>query len=969
MEINNYILLKKEKIDELNGDAYLLEHEKTKARVLLVVNDDNNKVFNIGFRTPPADDTGVAHITEHSVLCGSRKFPVKDPFVELAKGSLNTFLNAMTYPDKTVYPVASVNDKDFHNLMDVYLDAVFYPNTYENAKILKQEGWHYELDSLDGELSYNGVVFNEMKGAYSSDEQMLMQAIQSSLFPDTTYGCDSGGDPMHIPELTQEAFLDFHRKYYHPSNSFIYLYGNLDYEKELAFIDREYLSNFNYQEVDSEIKKQKAFDEPKEVYIKYPLSEADDLENNTYLSYNVVLGDGLNRMKDLAFSMLDYALVDVPGAPIRTALVDAGISDDVFSSYDGGTLQPTYSIVAKGCKAEDKERFVAIIEDVLGNLIENGMDEKVLLGSLNHFEFKSKEGNYGRYPKGLMVGLGAFNSWLYDKNEPFMYLKFNKEYSQLKELIGTDYYVNLLKECVLENSHKSIVVSEPQKGLNQENDEKVRNKLSQLKASLSEEELQKIIDDTKELKLYQSTPSSKEDLEKLPMLTIDDIGKEAIKLKNVVTDILDVPVISQNIFTNGIAYIGYHFDLKHVDLSLLQYVSLLVALYKEVDTKNYTYNGLANEIDMKTGGIGFHISGVGLKEEAGAYQIQLTVNTKVLYENIPDALSLMKEILYTSKVTDRKRMKEVFAEMVSQMKVGIQEAGHLSMSARACSYSSKAAYLKELTEGIAFYEFVNEIYKNFDERYEEVCEKLQAAIHAFSKSANLMISYTGDKDITGELETSVREMKEYMNSDVYDIVEQRFEPKILNEGFQTASKVQYVATAGNFVKHGYEYTGALSVLQVIFAYDYLWVNVRVKGGAYGCMCNFNRLGDSYFVSYRDPNLEKTYDVYKNAAAYVENFEATDRDMLKYIIGAIAKLDTPMTPSAEGTYNYICYLSGITDEELQKNRDEVLSADVNTIRGLAPIIKSVTDSGIICAMGNETTIANGKEMFTTVRSLS
>ncbi|MGN0438400.1 MAG: insulinase family protein [Lachnospiraceae bacterium] len=968
MDITNYILLKKEMIEELNGEAYLLEHEKTKARVLLVMNDDSNKVFQIGFRTPPADDTGVAHITEHSVLCGSRKFPVKDPFVELAKGSLNTFLNAMTYPDKTVYPVASVNHKDFHNLMDVYLDAVFYPNTYENDKILKQEGWHYELDSLDGELTYNGVVFNEMKGAYSSDEQMLLQAIQKSLFPDTTYGCDSGGDPVHIPELTQEAFLEFHRKYYHPSNSFIYLYGDLDFEKELAFIDQEYLSHFDYLEVDSEIKKQEAFEEAKEVHIKYPLSEAEELDHNTYLSYNVVLGDGLDRMKDLAFCMLDYSLIDVPGAPIRKALVDAGISDDVFSSYDGGTLQPTYSIVAKGCNLEDKDKFVSIIENVLSDLIHNGIDEKVLLGSLNHFEFKSKEGNYGRYPKGLMVGLGAFNSWLYDKNEPFMYMKFNKEYEQLKSLIGTEYYVNLLKNCILDNQHKTVVVSEPQKGLNQENEEKVRAKLTKLKASLSKEELQKIIDDTKELKIYQSTPSSKEDLEKLPMLALEDIEKKARKLKNEISEIAGVPFVKQNIFTNGIAYITYRFDLSHIDISLLPYVSLLVALYKEVDTKNYSYNALANEIDMKTGGIGFHIATVGLEEEKGSYKIDLCVNTKTLYDNVSEALSLMKEILYTSKITDRKRMKETIAELVSQMKVGIQESGHTAMSARALSYLSKSAYLKELTEGISFYEFVNDIYKNFDNRYEEVCMKLQDAIHAFSKLDNLVISYTGDKDISRDLIQSVAEMKEYMNRDVYDVVEQDINPAILNEGFQTAGKVQYVATAGNFLEHGYKYTGALSVLQVIFSYDYLWINVRVKGGAYGCMCSFLRTGNSYFVSYRDPNLEKTYDVYKNAVKYVEDFEASERDMLKYIIGAIAKIDAPMTPSAEGAYNYLCYISGITDEDIQKNRDEILSADVETIRGLAPMIQSVIDSNIICALGNETIIAQKKDLFMTTRTL-
>lgn len=969
MDINNYILLKQENIEELNGSAYLLEHEKTKARVLLVLNDDNNKVFNIGFRTPPCDDTGVAHITEHSVLCGSRKYPVKDPFVELAKGSLNTFLNAMTYPDKTVYPVASVNDKDFHNLMDVYLDAVFYPNTYKNDKILKQEGWHYELESPEGELTYNGVVYNEMKGAYSSAEQQLMQIIQNSLFPDTTYGCDSGGDPMHIPELTKEAFLDFHRKYYHPSNSYIYLYGNLDYEAELKFIDEEYLSHFDYLSVDSKIKKQKPFDEVKVITARYPLSEAEEVEDNTYLSYNVVTGDGVDRIRDLAFSMLDYALIDVPGAPVRKALVDAGISDDVFSTYDGGTLQPTFSIVAKGCKTEDKERFVAIIEDVINDLIVNGIDEQILLGALNHFEFKYKEANFGRYPKGLMYGLHAFNSWLYDDNEPFMYLRYNKEFEFLKEKIGTEYYVNLLKEGVLFNTHKTIVIATPQRGLNKENDEGVAKKLAQYKASLTDAQIQEIIKETKELKEYQSTPSPEEDIEKIPMLELKDIGKEAYKLKNEKAIIEDVPVISHNIFTNGIAYIGYYFDLKQVDISLIPYVSLLVALYKEVDTKNYSYNALANEIDLKTGGIGVHMSALSVNREFGDYQIRFAITTRVLYEHVSDALSLMKEILYTSKVTDRKRMKEVLAEMVSQMKVGILESGHTAMSGRALSYLSKAAYLKEVYEGLSFYEFVSDLYKNFDEKYEEICKNLQEALHAFSKPQNMIISYTGDEDISKELSASIVEMKEYMNTDVYDVVEQNINLEIMNEGYKTSSKVQYVATAGNFVDAGYKYTGALNVLQVIFAYDYLWINVRVKGGAYGCMCNFGRSGDAYMTSYRDPNLQKTYEVYKRSADYVENFNASDRDMLKYIIGAIAKLDAPMTPSMEGNYSFLCYMSGITDEELQKVRDEILSADVDTIRNLAPIVKSIVDSGIVCAMGDENVIEYGKEMFTSVKTLA
>lgn len=968
MQIENYTLLKEEQIEEVNGTAYLLEHDKTKAHVLLVLNDDKNKVFNIGFRTPPSDDTGVPHITEHSVLCGSRKFPAKDPFVELAKGSLNTFLNAMTYPDKTVYPVASVNDKDFHNLMEVYLDAVFYPNTYSNDKILKQEGWHYHLEKEEDALSYNGVVYNEMKGAYSSAEQQLMQAIQKSLLPDTAYGCDSGGDPKAIPELTYEAFLDFHKKFYHPSNSYIYLYGNLDVEKELGFIDREYLQDFDYQEIDSEILIQKGFNKPKEVTINYALSDAEEEEENTYLSYNVVVGNSLNRTLNLAFMMLDYALLDVPAAPVKKALVDAGISNDVFSSYDDGILQPVYSIVAKGCRTGDKERFVRIIEDTLLEIIQKGFEKKVLEAALNHFEFKLKEANYGRFPKGLMYGLSAFNSWLYDEKEPFMYLKFNHEFEFLKKQIGTDYFTEILKEYLLENKHKTVVIGVPKRGLNKELEKSVAEKLKVYKEGLSKEEVASLVEQTRELKDYQSEPSAPQDLEKIPLLELSDIDKKAFHIKNKELMVEGIPMVQHDIFTNGIAYVGYCFMLNKIPVELLPYVSLLTALYKEVDTEYRSYGELANEIDLKTGGIGLQLNAIGVKKELGEYKISLGIKTKVLDENLDDALALMEEILFTSIITDKKRMKEVLAELVSQMKMSIADNGHTAMANRALSYFSKGAYLKEVLEGITFYEFANNLYKNFDDSYEDICTKLKAAIHAFAKPDNLLISYTGQNDIAEQLGRAVISLKKHMNEDTEDVAEQNLEPEIKNEGFQTASKVQYVATAGNFLEKGYAYTGVLNVLQVIFSYDYLWINVRVKGGAYGCMCSFNRIGDAFFTSYRDPNLERTYEIYKQAADYVKNFTACERDMLKYIIGAIAKLDAPMTPSAEGAYDFICYLSGITDEQLQKDRDEILSANVEKIRELAPLVSAVTQNNILCALGDEDVIQKQEYLFAGIKNL-
>ena len=968
MKVNNYTLLKEEYIEEMNGTAYLLSHDKTKAKVMLVKNDDNNKVFTIGFRTPPADDTGVPHIIEHSVLCGSRKFPVKDPFVELAKGSLNTFLNAMTYPDKTVYPIASVNDKDFHNLMDVYLDAVFYPNIYTNDKILKQEGWHYHLENAEDELTYNGVVYNEMKGVYSSADSQLVQAVQQALFPDTTYGCDSGGDPTEIPKLTYEGFLDFHKRYYHPSNSYIYLYGDVDMEKELAYIDEAYLKDFEYQEVESEIHLQESFEQAKEVTVFYPLSDAEEEKDNTYLSYNAVIGNSLDRTLNLAFSILDYAMIDVPGAPVKKALVDAGISSDVYSSYDDSMYQPFYSIVAKGCKTEDKVRFVSVLETAVSDIIENGLEEKVLRAAINHFEFKLREANYGRYPKGLMYGLRTFDSWLYDENEPFMYLKYIDTFEFLKAQVGTDYFTNILKEYVIENTHKAVVTAIPKKGLNKENDKRTAEELAEYKASLSKEEIEDLIAKTKELADYQSEPTSEEDLLTIPLLELSDISKEAYKLKNEEAEVAGVKLLKHDIFTNGIDYVTYHFDLTHVSMELMPYISLLTALYKEVDTDKWDYRSLSNEIDLKTGGVGTTVAVLGVKEEMGEYKASLDVKTKVLHENLTDALSLMEEIVFTSHITDKKRMKELIAEIYSQLKESIQESGHVAMATRASSYFSKAAYLKEVIEGITFYEFIAELNKNFESRYDETCKKLMALLHAFAKKDNLFISYTGKEDISKELEAAIGSMEKYLNDDSSDVTVQQFDLQAKNEGFKTSSKVQYAALAGNFAKKGLKFTGALHVLQIIFSYDYLWINVRVKGGAYGCMCSFAQTGESYFTSYRDPNLARTYDVYEHAVDYVKNFEVSDRDMIKYIIGTIAKLDAPLTPAADGRQSDLMYQTGNTQEELQRLREEVLSCDQEAIRALVPYLEAIFAEDYKSALGDEDVIERDKNLFREIKAL-
>lgn len=965
--LDGYTILEETELFELNATGYILKHNKTGARVVAISNDDENKVFTIGFKTPPSDDTGVPHIMEHSTLCGSKKYPAKDPFVELAKGSLNTFLNAMTYSDKTVYPIASCNIKDFENLMDVYLDAVFHPNIYERPEIMKQEGWHYDIDSLDGELKYNGVVYNEMKGVYSSPEQILYRNIQSSLLPDTTYSCDSGGNPDNIVDLTREDFIKFHQTYYHPSNSYIYLYGDMDMEKELNYIDKEYLSDYDYLEIDSSIALEPPFEKCKRVEMAYSISDTEPEENHTYLSYNAVVSTSLDRELYLAFQILDYALIDTPGAPLKTAMIDAGIGMDFVSSYDNGIRQPIYSLVSKGANPSDEKRFVEIIEATLRDIVAQGLDKRALEASMNFFEFKYKEANFGNYPKGLMYGLKLFDSWLYDDMKPFIHIKTNELFAILRKKMEDGYFEELLKTYILDNPHKSVLVFKPERGLNQRLEERTKEKLAEYKASLSVEQLQALIDDKKALVEYQMTPSTREELRSLPLLSLSDISKEARRLNNQEYEIGGVPVIGHDIFTNGISYLSLCFKLNDLEEGLYPYAALLTELFKYVDTDNYSYRDLSNEINIHTGGISFDMSGF-TNEKTNEFTPLFMVKFKTFYDKVDRGFALAEEILYHSHITDEKRLREIIAECKIGLKEELASAGHSTASLRAQTYFSHAARYKDMTDGVAYYEFLDDMDSHFDVNKTTLQEKLALTLAEILRKGSMIISYTGKQDVKETLTEPVIHFCQGLSTRTRHESGEKAPFQVLNEGFGIAGKVQYVATAGDFKKAGYEYSAALDVLRVIFSYDYLWLQIRVKGGAYGAMCNFSRTGVGSLVSYRDPNLMETYEVFKKAPEYVQQFEADERDMTKYIIGAIARLDAPLTPAAAGAFHFAAYLSGVTDEELQKDRDEVLAATPEVIRSLAPIVRAVSDSGIICVVGDERKLREHKQSFGVVRNV-
>lgn len=962
-----YTVVEKKELKEVNGYGYILSHNKTKARVAVIENDDTNKVFTIGFRTPPADDTGVPHITEHSVLCGSRKFPVKDPFVELCKGSLNTFLNAMTYSDKTVYPLASLNEKDFHNLMHVYMDAVFYPDMYEKKEIMMQEGWHYEIDEETGELTYNGVVFNEMKGVYSSPEQQLYRIIEKSLLPHTAYGFESGGDPEAIPNLTQEDFIAFHKRYYHPSNSYIYLYGDMNAAEELTFIDEEYLQNFDYAEIDSALTDEPAFEKPVEVREYYSIAENESEQDNTYLTYNTVVGTSADKKLCTAFSILEYALLLAPGAPLKKALIDAGLGKDILSSFDDGIKQPNFSIIAKNANAEDLERFIQVLEDTLASIVEQGMDKKSLLAAINYFEFKHKEGNFGRFPKGLMLGLNAFSTWLYDDAAALDLFSLNDVYDALKQDVETGYFEALIRQYILQNTHKSYCLLMPKKGLNNEIAEREKARLAAYKETLSAADIEEIRANMMHLKEYQSSGDAEEDLKKIPMLAIDDIEKHAKKINNRILEIEHVKVLSHDIFTNGITYLSLNFCMDDIDYDKFPVIALLTEIFKYVDTEHFSYSELSNEIDLYTGGIGFSTT-VTNKKEYGGYVTHFVVSAKMLDAQLDKAMKLVEEILFTSKLSDKKRLKEIIAETRAAMKDDLLANGHTTAAGRATAYISKIGVVKELTEGVDYYMYLSDLDDHFEERYEGLAADLQEVLGQLLRRDSLLVNFTSDKKPEDTLTESLMRFSCKLSTRLAFENVKEIPVVKKNEGFKTASQVQYVATAGNFCERGYGYTGALNVLQCIFSYDYLWINVRVKGGAYGCMCSFNRSGNAYFTSYRDPNLLETYEIYKKAPDYVRSFDADERDMTKYIIGAISKMDAPLTPSAEGNFSLICYLMGIEDVDLQRTRDEVLGATPEVIRGLAGYVEAAVDGGVICAIGDEARIEAAKDAFTEVKSV-
>lgn len=966
--LNAYEVLKEEDLQDIHSKGWLLKHKKTGARVMLIENSDENKVFNIAFRTPPKNSTGVAHILEHSVLCGSREFPLKDPFVELVKGSLNTFLNAMTYPDKTCYPVASCNDRDFQNLMHVYLDAVFYPNIYKKEEIFRQEGWNYHLEQKEGPLKYNGVVYNEMKGAFSSPDDVLEREIMNSLFPDTTYGCESGGDPVNIPDLSYEEFLDFHRQYYHPSNSFIYLYGNMDMEEKLEFIDSHYLSAFDSLAIDSQIRDQEAFAQVKDIQKNYPVSEDEGEEDNTYLSYNMVVGEAADINLSLAFEVLDYALLSAPGAPLKQALLDAKIGKDIYGSFEDGIKQTYFSIVAKGANLSQKEEFVKVIRDTLTKIAEEGIDKKAVTAGINYYEFRFREADFSSYPKGLMYGLDILSSWLYDDTKPFCEVQLLEGFEFLKKALEEGYFEDLIRKYLLDNTHGAILSLVPEKGLAAKRDKELEEKLESYRKSLSDEELTRMVENTKALEAYQESEEDPEALTCIPMLSREDIKKEITVLTNEEHYVDDSLFLYHDVCTNGIGYADLLFEIHDFDVNTVHYLGLLKSVLGAVDTENYSYGELFNEVNARTGGISYGIEVFDDAQDTDAFRAMFAVRGKALYPEMDFMFSMIREVLTTSKLTDTKRLYEIIARVKSRAQASLASAGHSTAVLRGASYASPMAAFQDEMAGIGYYQFIEKLEKDFDSCKDEIVKNLRKVMEEVLRPENFCVSYTGERESLDTVKTQAAEIKKVLfNGQKPEPVKQA--PCVKkNEAFKTSGQVQYVAQNGNFRKKGLEYTGALDILKVILSYDYLWINIRVKGGAYGCMSGFKRNGESFLVSYRDPHLKRTLEVYQGVPDYIRAFEADEREMTKYIIGTISNKDVPRTPQMQGSISKTAYFSNVTEDMLQKERNQILGAQKEDIQKLAALVEAVLSDDQICVVGSETAIEKAEDVFMEVKPL-
>lgn len=968
---HGFKLLEQEKIDEIQSVARVFEHVKTGARLLHLGNEDDNKLFSIGFRTTPTDSTGVAHILEHSVLCGSRKFKTKDPFGDIAKSSLNTFLNAMTYTDKTIYPVSSRNHKDFMNLMDVYLDAVLHPRIYENHEILRQEGWRYEVDPKTNKLSYKGVVYSEMRGALSSPEQVICSDIYSSLFPNTTYAFVSGGDPEEIPNLTQEDFEKFHSKFYHPSNSYIFLYGDQNLEQCLKFINDEYLQEFNRIEIPSHIENVEAFKSMVEKTSQYSISEDEEEKNKAFLALSFAFEETSNAKAYLTNEILYNMFIESSASPIKEALLKAGIGECIIT-IDEMNMDPTkqmlFPIVVKNADSSIKDKFKEIVLKTLKELVKNGIDENQLQAAINTVEFNLREADPWRIAnKGIQYNEKVLNSWIYDGN-PLAHLKYEKSLNDIKEAIKDRYFENFIEKNMVKNSHCSLVVLNPKKGLENEKNKALEENLEKYGISLSEEDLQKLIDRNKKLQEAQVKVDTEEEKKTIPKLPMEEIDKKAEQIPQEVIKEQGITILKHHINTNKIAYINLLFDGKIIEEKYIPYLGLLGDILGELDTERKIYSELITEVYKNTGGITFKNEIYTEKNNDRVYHPKFTIKSKAISDNIPKLLELINEIITTTKFDDMNRIKQVIQETKSKLQMRVINAGHEIAMNKAFSKFSYAQEYKNRISGASYYEFICNLEKNFEDNSDEIKNNLTKVYETIFNKNNLIISIVGEEAESEKLLSNINIILDNIKDSIYEVPKLEYKEAKDVEGLITASNVQYVVKGFNFAKLDYRYSGKMKVLQNILESEYLYPRVRLQGGAYGCYIDMNNDGNLAFFSYRDPNLTRTIDVYNETYKFLEDVDFSKEDMENFIIGTVGRVYKPLTPDKKGEKAVGDYICNITYEDIQRERDEILNTTIEDIKSYAKMIKFGMDEHYCCVVGNEGKIKENEAIFNKISKL-
>ncbi len=959
-----YELIQTSELKEIGLTGLVLEHKKSGARVICLPSTDENKTFFIAFRTPPIDDSGLPHILEHSVLCGSDRYPIKDPFMELSKSSLNTFLNAMTYPDKTIYPVASCNDKDFANLMDVYMDAVLHPLIHSNPNIFRQEGWRYELDDENAELKLNGVVYSEMKGAFSDPEECLGRYALNSLYPDTAYRYESGGDPAFIPTLSYESFCGFHKKLYHPSNSYIFLYGNMDMEERLTSLDDAYLSSYEKITVDSDPGRQQPFEKRVELDTTYPLPEEEETEGKSYYSLQWSVGDILDSRLANAMDILETVLITAPGAPLKQALLDAGLAKDATGGYAGYTLQPQFNITAKEGAAGEKERFTKVVNDTLNEIVKKGLNPKSLAAAISSREFQNREADFGGLSKGLVYGLQILKSWLYDGADPFLYLRYEDDFAFLREHISEGYFESLIRKYLIDNPHSSLVEMDPEKGKDKRDAEKLQQDLQAYKRSLSPEEIRKLVREYKELKAYQEEEDSPEARACVPKLAKSDIKRECRPAVNHVSDLAGATLVSRPDQTAGIVYADLYFDLSNMPAEHLPFLGLLKSCFGVLSTERQDYRDLFDSIQEITGGI---VMATDTPQNlSGTWKPYAVVSVKALYTKWKEALELVREICLTTLYQDEKRLAEILASTVIGQRQMMINAGHRAAVQRAASYYSETAKMNELTDGLDFYRFSAGIRAAFEEKKASLIQGLEETSREVFTRDRLIVNLTCEENALEELKAPLAQFIEALPKDPAV----RFiapKPEKKNEGIMTTGAVGFVAMSGSYRNAG-PYKGSLRVLNTLLSTDYLWQHLRVLGGAYGAMCNFSMLGPSYFASYRDPNIQSTKQTYLDIPAYLESLDLPQEILDSFIISTIGSMDYPFTPSVQGKRDFAAYLSGLSAELQQKDREEVLDCTVADLQSLAAYVREILKDNNFCVFGSAVSIGKDSALFDTTEDL-